>query len=70
MNVVGIFNEEREPDERGDPGELVSRTLSGFSGPAARQLMAMVNQSQDWRVEIDSIASPLEWDEGAEPHLQ
>ena len=64
MSAVGIYSEERQPDERGEPGDLVSRTLAGFGGPAGEKLMALVRGSDDWRVEIESLASPLEWDDG------
>ena len=43
LSAIGIFIEERIPDERGEPGPLVSRRLNDFSGPAGSSSVAGVD---------------------------
>lgn len=62
LDAVGIFSEERLPDEAGEPGMLVSRRLSRFSGPAGDSLRTMVTRGDAWQMEVRGRIGPLEWD--------
>lgn len=62
LDAVGIFSEERVPDEAGEPGTLVSRRLRTFSGPTAQLLRDMVTRGDAWQMDVHSRVGPLEWD--------
>jgi hypothetical protein len=62
VNVIGVFCEERAPDEVGEPGPLISRWLDTFSGAAGSSITAMVMQSDAWHVDLQERIGPLEWD--------
>ena len=62
MNAIGIFAEERKPNELGEPGVLVSRRLRSFSGPAGHSLREMVTHGDAWHIDVQERAGPLEWD--------
>ena len=62
LNAIGVFREERAPDEVGEPGPLISRQLHTFAGLAGRSIKAMVMQSDAWDVDLQERIGPLEWD--------
>jgi hypothetical protein len=62
LNAVGVFMEERVPDELGEPGPLLSRRLDTFSGPAGSSLKVMVTHGDAWRMDVQERVGPLEWD--------
>ena len=62
VDAIGIFQEERMPDEVGEPGYLLSRRLTTFGGPAGPSLLAMVNHGDAWRMDVQERLDPLEWD--------
>jgi len=62
MSTVGIFSEERAPDELGEPGPLISRRLHHFSGPTGNSIKELVTRSNDWKMVVKERISPLEWD--------
>lgn len=62
LNAVGVFTEERVPDELGEPGPLLSRRLDTFSGPAGSALKAMVTHGDAWHMDVQERVGPLEWD--------
>lgn len=62
MNAIGIFAEERAPNELGEPGALLSRRLSTFSGPAGNSIREMVTRGDVWQLDVRERAGPLEWD--------
>lgn len=62
VNAIGIFAEERTPNERGEPGVLISRRLSSFSGPAGHSIREMVTRGDAWHIDVQERAGPLEWD--------
>ena len=62
LSAIGVFEEERMPDELGQPGYLLSRRLSTFGGPAGESLRAMVTHGDDWHMDIQERIGPLEWD--------
>lgn len=62
VDVVGIFTEERAPDERGEPGPLIERRLSDFSGLAGNSIRAMVTHGDAWDMDVQERLDPLEWD--------
>lgn len=62
IDVVGIFSEERAPDERGEPGPLIERRLTDFSGPAGSAVRAMVTHGDEWDMDVQEQLDPLEWD--------
>jgi hypothetical protein len=63
MNAIGIFTEVRMPNALGEPGYLVSRQLSGFSGSAGSSVKAMVTHGTAWQMDVQERIGPLEWDE-------
>ena len=62
LDAIGVFKEERMPDEVGEPGYLLARQLSDFDGLAGHALMAMVTQGDAWHMDIQDRLDPLEWD--------
>ena len=62
LSAIGIFIEERAPDERGEPGTLISRMLNDFSGPAGHSLRDMVTTGDAWDIDVRPRLDPLEWD--------
>jgi hypothetical protein len=62
VHAIGVFAEERAPDERGEPGPLVSRRLDAFTGPAGPSIKAMVTQGDSWEIDVQDRIGPLEWD--------
>jgi len=62
MNAIGIFSEERAPDELGEPGPLISRRLHHFSGPTSSALKELVSRGNAWRMVVQERLDPLEWD--------
>ena len=62
MDAIGIFLEERAPDEVGAPGDLISRRLTTFSGPTGYSLKEAVTRSRDWEMDVRDRVGPLEWD--------
>ena len=62
MDAVGIFIEERVPDAAGEPGELRSRWLDSFSGPAGASLRTLLADGDSWEMDVQRRISPLEWD--------
>ncbi|MCI4567179.1 hypothetical protein [Lysobacter sp. CFH 32150] len=62
MNAIGIFTEERAPNEQGDPGPLISRRLNNFSGPAGSSLREIVRHGNTWQMDVQDRVGPLEWD--------
>ena len=63
VSAVGIFDEERAPDEFGFPGVLVSRRLASFTGPAGYAIREMVTRGDAWRMDVRERAGPLAWDD-------
>ena len=63
MNAVGIFTEVRMPNELGEPGYLISRQLSGFSGSVGSSVRAMVTHGNEWQMDVQERIGPLQWDE-------
>ena len=63
VNAVGIFDEERAPDEFGSPGVLVWRRLASFTGPAGYAIREMVTRGDAWRMDVRERAGPLAWDD-------
>ena len=62
LSAIGIFIEERAPDERGEPGTLISRMLNDFSGPAGSSLREMLAEGNAWDMDVRQRLDPLEWD--------
>lgn len=62
MNAIGIFTENRAPNEHGEPGALISRQLSTFSGPGGNSIREMVTHGSAWQMDVKERAGPLEWD--------
>jgi len=62
MDAVGIFYEERSPDEIGEPGVLISRRLTTFSGPSGYSIKEMVTRELTWQMEVRDRIGPLQWD--------
>lgn len=62
INVIGVFCEERAPDEVGEPGLLISRRLDAFKGAAGSSIKAMVMQGNAWDIDLQERIGPLEWD--------
>lgn len=62
MDAVGIFYEERSPDEIGEPGVLISRRLTTFSGPSGYFIKDMVTRERTWHMEVRDRIGPLQWD--------
>ena len=62
LDAIGVFKEERMPDEAGEPGYLLARKLSDFGGPAGSSLLAMVTHGDAWHMDIQERLDPLEWD--------
>ena len=62
MSVVGIFHEERAPNEHGEPGPLISRQLNTFSGPSGQAVRDLVTRGNSWDMDVRERLSPLEWD--------
>lgn len=62
MNAIGIFSEDRAPNDSGEPGTLLSRRLRDFAGPAGSTIRALVTQGDAWRMDVEDRAGPLEWD--------
>lgn len=62
LSAIGIFTEERAPDERGEPGPLISRMLNDFSGPAGSSIREMVTDGDVWDIDVRQRLDPLEWD--------
>jgi len=63
MDAIGIFTEERIPDELGEPGELVSSRLRTFSGPGGDAMRALVTRGSAWDMDVQGRAGPLVWDD-------
>jgi hypothetical protein len=61
LSAIGVFLEERVPDEVGEPGPLLSRRLDTFTGPAGHAIKAMVTQGDAWRMDVQERIGPLEW---------
>lgn len=62
MNAIGIFTEERTPNEHGEPGVLIWRRLNTFSGPGGNSIREMVTRGNHWKMDVKERAGPLEWD--------
>ena len=62
IDAIGIFTEERMPNELGEPGYLISRRLSNFSGSAGSSVKAMVTHGDAWQMDVQERVGPLEWD--------
>lgn len=62
VNAIGVFCEERAPDEVGEPGPLLSRRLDTFKGAAGSSIKAMVTQGAGWDIDLQERIGPLEWD--------
>jgi hypothetical protein len=62
IDAIGIFTEERAPNEQGEPGPLISRRLSNFSGLAGNAIRAMVTHGDEWDMDVQQRLDPLEWD--------
>jgi hypothetical protein len=62
MDAIGIFHEERVPDEIGEPGPLLTRRLTTFSGPTGYALKELVIRGQEWDMDVRDRIGPLEWD--------
>jgi hypothetical protein len=62
MDAVGIFIEERMPNEAGEPGVMLSRWLDGFSGPSGVALRTLVGRDDAWDMDVQHRIGPLEWD--------
>jgi len=62
VDAIGVFQEERMPDEVGEPGYLLARRLTKFGGPAGKSLMDMVNHGDAWHMDVQERIDPLEWD--------
>lgn len=62
MSAIGIFYEERAPDEIGEPGPLISRRLNTFCGPTGPALRDMITRDTTWEMDVRERVGPLEWD--------
>jgi hypothetical protein len=62
LDAIGVFREERMPDEVGEPGYLLDRRLTAFGGPAGTSLMEMVRHGDTWHMDVQERIDPLEWD--------
>ena len=62
MDAIAVFTEERMPNERGEPGMLLSRHLDNFSGPGGDSIREMVTAGEDWQMDVQDRIGPLEWD--------
>ena len=62
LDAIGIFSEERMPNELGGPGYLISSQLSAFSGATGNSVKAMVTHGSAWQMDIQERIGPLEWD--------
>ena len=62
LNAIGVFREERAPDEVGEPGPLISRQLDTFAGLAGGSIKDMVMQGDAWHIDLQERIGPLEWD--------
>lgn len=62
MDAIGIFDEERAPDEVGAPGNLISRRLTTFSGPTGYELKYAVTRQRAWAMSVGERIGPLRWD--------
>jgi hypothetical protein len=51
------------PNELGEPGYLISRQLSGFSGSVGSSVKAMVTHGTGWDMDVQERVGPLEWDD-------
>lgn len=56
------MDEEREPDEWGDPGRLVRRRLLAVDGPTASSWFQHLNMARTpWRLKLIDRVGPIEW---------
>jgi hypothetical protein len=56
------FVEEREPDEWGDPGRLISRRAVGVEAPCEVSWMDhLTRQARWWHLDIREQVGPVEW---------
>lgn len=62
MDAIGIFYEERAPDEIGEPGALLARQLTTFSGPTGYVLKELVTRAREWEMDVRDRIGPLQWD--------
>ena len=62
LDAIGVFREERMPDEVGEPGYLLDRRLTAFGGAAGTSLMEMVRHGDAWHMDVQERIDPLEWD--------
>jgi hypothetical protein len=62
IDAIGIFCEERSPDELGEPGALISRRLTTFSGPSGYSLRDMLTRGNEWEMDVLARIDPLKWD--------
>ena len=62
IDAIGVFSEERMPDELGEPGYLLGRRLTTFGGAAGKSLLDMVSQGDAWHMDVQERIDPLEWD--------
>ncbi|GAB3350569.1 hypothetical protein [Lysobacter tyrosinilyticus] len=62
MDAVAIFYEERALDSHGQPGNLIWRRLTTFSGPAGYELKRMVTRTREWEMDVGARIGPLVWD--------
>ncbi len=62
MDAIAIYYEERALDELGEPGNLLWRRLTTFSGPAGYAVRDMVTRQRDWDMDVRDRIGPLEWD--------
>lgn len=60
--VVVRFVEERESDDLGDPGRLLSRRVEAVEAPCGPSWMErLTNQPKRWRLSVGEQIGPIEW---------
>lgn len=60
--AVVRFLEEREPDEWGDPGRLLSRRVAAVEGPAAPSWMERLTHAPgQWRLALGDQLGTVQW---------
>lgn len=62
MDAVAIFYEERALDAYGQPGNLLWRRLTTFSGPTGYELKRLVTRTREWDMDVRDRIGPLVWD--------
>lgn len=61
MDAIAIFDEERAPDELGEPGNLLWRRLTTFSGPTGYEIKELVIRKREWEMDVRDRIGPLVW---------